>query len=260
MQEPVLQTLLLDLLIAGIIFIAIGVLINWYFYQRRSFVFTEKEFIPPRTMMLIAPDVKFALTFKVPRKIKSNESGEVIVEYFQGVTYWITESFNDFLYERLDIIPKPLPNELRGLVSFTGRRKVRPFIESDISARLTSKRIQVMPEGWRSFTRGTKVPCRWRWSISCFDPGKYTLMFEADAQLQELIPNGRLAEPIFFQVEVKDSKRPSLYLAAVMKTIFVILGSLLGSVSAFLIALLAAQPSLQTKFWEFLSPWFSQLP
>lgn len=247
------ETILVFLFGFGILSIIIGIFLNRIFFQRQTIAISEPEITPPITLMTAVPQIKHTLSFKVPRRIKTHESGEVTVEYFQGVTYWVIESLNNFLYEKLDLIPTALPRELRGLLSFTGDARVKSYLESDLGARLSSSKISISPPDWISFKRESIVPCRWRWSISCNELGTFALVFEADDELRDKIPVKELSSPIIFQIKVLNTIGLSLHSVTIIKYGTYCFGLILSTVAALLIAI----PDFQQIVWNFIKTLFS---
>jgi hypothetical protein len=246
------------LLIIGLSSFLIAGLFNLFFYQKHSITITKPENILPPGVATISPTIKHSVLFKVPKSIRTDESIEVTVEYFQGVTYFPLEGINTFLYEKLDLLPQALPNNLRGQFMSTSFKKVKPFLGKEFSIRLTSSKMSIVPEGWFSYNKGTSTPCKWRWSVSCNELGKYALVVELNEAFREKIPDPRLGSPIIFEVSVRSPTGWSLNTVSTIKTLLTrvgIIAGVLGSIVSFLINI----PGVQNRVTEILNPWLPWL-
>jgi len=240
------------LLIVGLTLVAIGGLLSRYFYQKRTITIEEPLFVPPSGAMCIPPTFKHSLSFRVPRCIRTIESSELSIEYFQGITYFPFEGLNSFLYEKLDVLPRALPYGLRGLFWSMSFSKVKPILETDFSARLTSSKISVAPEGWLVRKKGTRTPCRWRWDISCDELGKHNIVVELDEPFQKYFSD-RLSgsSQVIFQVEVRSSIGLSSQTVRIMKYIAIGVGSVISAIATLIIS----SPDLQDFVSNILKQW-----
>ena len=161
---------------AGLLPVLAGGLLTKYFYRKRIFAVERLLFVPPPAALMIPPRVKHWLCFRVPRSLLISESAEVAVEYFQGIVYPFIETVNSFLYEKLDLLPRSLPNDIRGMLWSRSSKGVRPYLEEDFSVRISSTSISIAPEGWLVREKGTRTPCRWRWTVSGKELGRYDLV------------------------------------------------------------------------------------
>jgi hypothetical protein len=242
-----------SILLIGLVFIIIGGLLSRFFYFKRIITVSEPAFVPPLGAATIPPHIKHSLLFKIPKSIRTSESGEVIIEYYQGLTYFIFEGMNTFLYEKLDVLPRSLPNNLRGLFSstFISPKKSLSALETDFSTRLTSSKLAVAPDGWVTYKKGTKTPCRWRWSISCNELGVYDLVIELSEIFRKKFPNDLDTTTLIFQIQVRSPISLSLRTVTIFKYLLIIIGSVLSTIAAFVLAL----PSLQDYASKMLKPW-----
>lgn len=247
-----------SLVLIGLAIILFAGLLNQFFYRKQTIIFTKPEYTPPPLAATIPPSVKHSLLFKIPKSIRTDESGEVSIEYFQGNIYFIFEGINTFLYEKLDLLPRALPNGLRGQFMSTSSKKVKPFLEKEFSTRLTSSRISVAPEGWSSYKKGNPTPCKWRWSISYNEQGKYDLVVELNEAFREKIPDTRLGSPIIFEVSVRSPTGWSLNTVSTIKMLSTKAGTIF-CVSGFVASFLINLPGVQNRVEAVLKPWLPWL-
>lgn len=233
-------------LIASASLILVGYLLQKYFYRKQSFTYITLLFQPHPLLDVIPPRVKYSLTFKVPRYIRTHESDEIVVEYLQGITDFAIEPVNTFLYEELRMLPRSLPNGLRGLYLVRTTDKVKPKLETDLSVRANSPKISIAPEDWVSYKKGTTTPCRWRWSISCDDLGMSSIVFELSEGFQKHLSRslqGR--KQIIFQVDVRSDLGLSYRTYKILKALSLILvrgGGLLIVCITVMATLIASSP------------------
>jgi len=248
-----MQVLLATLLSIGIFLILVGGLIGRLTYKKRIYKISKPLFTPPPGVSVISPHIKNSLQIKVPRSIRTTESSEVMIEYFQGITYWPTEGLNTFLYDHLDILPRSLPLGLRGLFMSSSQPHTKAFLEKDFSAKLSSPRISIVPIEKIILKRGTKTPCRWRWSISCSEMGNYDLLFELSDDFHKKIPEELMENPIVFQVEIRSPSGLSLHASNVIRYTIMLMGVIITAS----VTLLASSPPIQEFLTKLLKPLLS---
>ena len=127
-------------LAVGLCLIAIAGIWGRLFVRKRTLKISEPAFTPPPAAMQVSPHIKHSIVFRVPSSIRNDESKEVLVEYFQGTTWVITEGINSWLYEKLEVIPRALPNIVRGCFTSISGADGKPLdrIATDLSARASS--------------------------------------------------------------------------------------------------------------------------
>lgn len=76
-RTQTMTSALIVILHVGILLILLNALMSKVLFAKQSFVFEEPLYHVPPMMSHIPPMVKFMLTFKVPRKVNTNESSEV---------------------------------------------------------------------------------------------------------------------------------------------------------------------------------------
>ena len=249
-----MATLTGSLVLVGLVLILAGTIVQKLRFRRQIIGFEVPLAQSPPFSATIVPHVKHSLTFKVPRSIRTDESAVIELEYFQGVTYFFFEELHTFLYDTLEVIPRSLPSGLRAAffaATSTGQLSADPRLRVELAIRLSSSRIEIAPEGWQSRPNGSKVPCLWRWDISCQEPGQYSLLCEPNQELIECFPNMlNSAQQVNFQIRV----RPPIGISHKVANTIRVSGAVTGTLLVLLGTLIAANPSLQRYISNILDP------
>jgi hypothetical protein len=236
----------------GLLLLLVGGLLGRYFYPKRIFEVERPLFVPPPTAAAIPPTVKHWLCFRVPRSMHISESAEATVEYFQGLTYFPFEAVNSFLYEKLDLLPRSLPYSLRGMIWSFSSRGTKPYLEEDFSARASSSKMSVAPEGWIVREKGARTPCRWRWAVSGGDLGRYDLVVDLNKAFKRAFPKEFDGDPqVIFQIEVRSLAGLSLKTVKAIKYATIALGSALSGIGT----LIAASQPVKDFVAHLIKPW-----
>lgn len=217
--------------VIGLAFIVVGTLLRRYFYQKYSVAVEQPYIVLPPESLSTSPKIKHSLSIRVPRHMGTRESDAVVIEYFQGATYWVFEGVNMLLYEKLEMLPRALPRNLRGMFLAKFTDKVKPELEAELSVSVSSSEFSVVPGGWVQRKKGTLTPCRWLWDVSCKDPIRSNLVVELSEGLLKYfseILQERIQ--IIFQVDVLPSAPPSYHLLKFLKSMSLVLVRLGGIV------------------------------
>jgi hypothetical protein len=200
-----------------------------------------------KTSIDTTPSLKRILTFAIPYRFRIDESAEVKITYYEAFTVRLLGATSSFIYERVTSFIKKDNYGLRGKIIFPvpSRLSRASHLASDIAVRLSSSKISVAPTEWIFRKSGEKIPCEWRWSLSCNELGKYHLVFEVDEKFRQLVDNPQLDKPILFEVEIRSPYGLTLKQVQLIKSFVWILTTVGGGLFAILIALLAL-PSIQT--------------
>lgn len=221
-------------------------------FSLRAFV---REFLATlviKTSIDTTPSLKRILTFAVPYRFRIDESVEAKVTYYEAITVRLLDATSSFIYERVISFIKPDNDGLRGRIVFPvpGRLSRDSHLASDIGVRLSSSKMLVAPTEWVFRKSGEKIPCEWRWSLSCNELGKYHLVFEADDDFRRLVGNDQLGKPILFEVEVRSPYGLTLRQVDFLKSVFKTLGIVIGALFTLAMTLLAF-PAIQTRITSF---------
>lgn len=245
-----------NLLFIGVVLIISGFIWERLFYQKHGFLIDEVLFTPPVGAAMIPPHIKHALKFNVPKSVRTDESGEVMIEYVQGVYHplMIGKLF-PFLYETLEM-PNRIKDNLRGLFFSSTRVSNNSSITSelteDFGARLSSSRFTFAPTDWVIYKKGLRTPQRWRWSISCNELGRYNIVIELNEAFRSVFTKELSKAPqVIFDIEVRSPIGLTLRSVTIIKYIAIALGSIFSAVTAFIYGM----PYLQTSISNILQKW-----
>lgn len=215
---------LIVLLVIGLAFVVVGTLLRRYFYQKHTVAVEQPFIVLPPESLSTPPKIKYSLSIRVPRYMRTHESDEVVIEYFQGATYWVFEGLNIFLYEKLEMLPRALPRGLRGMFFAKFTDKVKPKLETELSVSVSSPKFSVVPGGWVQRKKGTLTPYQWYWDVSYKDPITSSIVIELSEEFLKYfseILQGRIQ--IIFQVDVLPSAGLSYHLFKFLKSISLVL-------------------------------------
>jgi hypothetical protein len=158
------------------------------------------------------------------------------------------------LYEKLELLPRPLPNGLRNFPPIWSARGGESILSEDLEARLTSSKFSVAPEGWQVRKKGTETPCRWHWAISSGELGKYDVILDLSQAFQSYLPDHLKTSPqLLFHVEVRSSIGLSLRTVKILKYLAIGTGAVISTVVTFILSL----PVLKNYVSEMIRRWLS---
>ena len=245
----------------------LGTLLNRYFYRRFIIKFSEplnspiagftKSALATTDSINLPTYFKCTLSFKVPFHIRTHKSDEVVVEYFQGVVVKGIEGLQTLLYEKLDVLHKPVPNNIRGLFLGFGYN-IKPELEKELSVRVSSSKLSVTPADWIEKEKGTRTPCRWRWGISCDELGIYDIVIELSEGFQKYLSESPYWDnQRKFEVEVRSDLGLTPRAVSIVKAssfVLVRFGALVALIIIALSTLFAGNSTVQNVLTNFIKP------